>query len=180
MKVTRNSGRRRTGRAKLAGTSDRNGGDAGKKDGHGQASADAGAVRRDEDLSGARSAGRTIPPVMKSMRTATRSVVPRARKRSLRTCSAEMSPIRSAMAASETPSTRIQSRSSMSGDLPEAVLLADVVAKVLVSLLAVLPGHKGLATLERLTNLLHDRSDEDTESSELLGAVALALMRHEM
>ncbi|MGU3417682.1 hypothetical protein [Methylobacterium sp. D54C] len=74
----------------------------------------------------------------------------------------------------------IQSRNSISGDLPEAVMLADVVAAVLVDLLAVLPGHKGLATRERLANRLHGRGDNATQGGEVFAAVALALMRHEV
>lgn len=59
-------------------------------------------------------------------------------------------------------------------------MLADVVAVMLVDLLAVLPGHKGLATRERLANRLHDRSEDAAQGGEVLAAVALALMRHEV
>lgn len=102
----------------------------------------------------------------------------------------EISPMRAAIAASSIPSIRIQSRSSMSSLLPEAprapaVLppdrLAEALAVMLSDLLAVLPGHKGLATRERLANRLHERGAllGGTEAARLLGAVAGVLMKLE-
>lgn len=60
--------------------------------------------------------------------------------------------------------------------------LADALAVLLVDVLAVLPGHKGLATRERLANRLFDRgvTPGGNEAAVLLGAVGAALMKMEL
>ncbi len=175
-----------TDRGVLAGGSDRRGSGARETEAHRGVSAKAGARR---GRVGTRSMARTSEAVTTSIRAARRMEGPRVRNRSLRTASAETPPMRSAIAASETPSRRIQSFSETIGsalasasavpaDLPSA-RLAEALAILTVDLVGVLPGLDRDAVLERLANRLdeHGRKAGGTEAAWLLGAVSRALIR---
>lgn len=97
--------------------------------------------------------------------------------------------MRSAIAASETPSRHIQSFSETIGsalaasgeppaDLPP-VRLAEALAILTVDLVGVLPGLDRDAVLERLANRLdvHGRRPGGSEAAAMLGAVGRAVIR---
>lgn len=104
---------------------------------------------------------------------------------------AEMSPMRSAMSASDSPSTRIQSLRSMGLGSPSglprapAVLppdrLAEALAVIVVEVLGVLPSAHREAALIRIANRLDSfgRTPRGNEAARMLRAVAEALMRME-
>jgi len=142
-------------------------------------------------FTGSRSAARTMPPEIASMRAATRIEGPLCRNRSLRTPNTEMSPICSAKPASSVSVVRIQSLSSM-GALPPAggnersgsstrPTLGDALAVLCVDLIAVLPAQDRAAVRERLANRLDEqaRTPGSRPAAALLGAIAHALMRME-
>ncbi len=104
---------------------------------------------------------------------------------------AEMSPMRSAMSASDRPSTRIQSLRSMGlgspSGLPRAPVvlppgrLAEALAVIVVEVLGVLPSVHREAALIRIANRMDGfgRAPGSNEAAALLRAVAGALMRME-
>lgn len=175
-----------TDRSVLAGGSDQQGSSARETEAHRGVSARAGARR---GLVGTRSTARTSPAVTASIRAARPMLGPRVRNRSLRTASGETPPMRSAIAASETPSRRIQSFSETIGsalasagvapaDLPP-VRLAEALAILTVDLVGVLPILDRDAVLERLANRLdeHGRRPGGSDAAAMLGAVGRALIR---
>ena len=173
-------------RTKLAGGSGRRF-EAIRDYGHVRTSGEEAAGRR---LSGTRSGERTLPPVILSMRAATRMEAPLARKRSLRTVSAETPPIAAAMTSSVTPSQRIQSlsKATLSASLAAPTRapasfppdrLAEALAIIVIDMVGALGLNDRDAILEGLANTFdrRGRTRRGTEAAQMLGAVGGALMR---